>query len=140
MKEGKKKIPTESLEKIRRLAAACAGKYLHPLFKKHTEITSSPLGSVSRYLEVQRLNCAVMDSPFDAPDLDKVRESWPVCVFVRVETRYTIGHSIMPYPEDAHLKRGRDSGYQSTATQTGGGGGGEALEGGGRKKPSVRRL
>lgn len=70
-----------------------------------------------------------MDSPFDALDLDKVREPWPECVFVRVETRHTIGHSIMPYPEDTHLKRGRDSGYQSTATQAGGGFGG-----GGEKK------
>lgn len=63
-----------------------------------------------------------MDSPFNTLDVDKVREPRPECVFVLVETRYTIGHSIMPDPEDTHLKRGRDSGYQSTATQAGGGG------------------
>lgn len=68
-----------------------------------------------------------MDSPFNALNLDKVREPWPECVFVRVEARYTIGHSIMPHPKDTHLKRGRDSGYPSTATQAGGGGGTETL-------------
>lgn len=46
---------------------------------------------------------------------------------VLVESRYTIGHSIMPYPEDTHVKRGRDSvGYQSVATQADGGRGGAA--------------
>lgn len=66
-----------------------------------------------------------MDSPFNTLDLDKVREPWPecvsVCVCVLVESRYTIGHSIMPHPEDTHVKRGRDSGYQSVATQADGG-------------------